>query len=74
MGPYCFVAIYVEHPVAAFLCKKLYSSQIFKSLLFLFFIGAMTKDSNDHEEVEFLLEAYVADLAEIGNYVVDSTY
>ena len=25
----------------------------------------MTKDSNDHEEVEFLLEAYVADLAEI---------
>ena len=28
-------------------------------------IGAIHKDSNDHEEVEFLLEAYVADLAEI---------
>ena len=55
----------MEHPLAAFLCKSLYSSQILKSLLFLIVIGAMTKDSNDHEEVEFLLEAYVADLAEI---------
>jgi len=29
------------------------------------YLGAIHKDSNDHEEVEFLLEAYVADLAEI---------